>query len=197
MTVHWLSEPIPDQDIATILGVPATKPARTLMDLAATESAASTESYLDGYLRRGLVSVRFLAKWLDDPRRVRQRGAQTLRRLVEARTTIGVTDSDLEKKVLRCLRDAGLPTPRLQYQIFDGDTFVGRVDFAYPDEKVAIEADSFQFHHGRQSFDHDRARGNDINALGWQVLRVTSTHLDRDPRALERWVRQALARGQG
>lgn len=118
---------------------------------------------------------------------------RVLRRLVEARTLAGVTDSPLETAVLRLLREEGLPVPMLQFEVRDGDRFVARVDFAYPDQGVAIEADGFRYHDGRRHFDHERARGNDLEALGWRVLRVTSKHLERHRPDVAKWIRRAMA----
>ena len=96
--------------------------------------------------------------------------------------------------MLKLLRDADLPRPMLQYEVYDGDRFVARPDFAYPEHRVAIEADSFRYHDTRQSFDAERARGNELLALGWQVLRVTAKHLAEDPDGVATWVRKALSR---
>jgi hypothetical protein len=49
------------------------------------------------------------------------------------------------------------------------------------DEQVAIETDGFRYHDRRHEFDDERARGNDLQGMGWQVLRVTSKHLEEDP----------------
>ena len=192
--IHWLREPIPPEDITTIDGIPVTKSARTLLDLATVEPEYVVERCLEDALRRRLVSLPFLERWLDDPRRKRHRGEPVLQRLVEARATVGVTDSPLETQVLKLLREAGLPIPMLQYEVRDGDRFVARPDFAYPAKRVAIEADSFRYHDGRPAFDHDRARINELQALGWLVLLITSKHLEQDPDAVVAWVRAALDR---
>ena len=81
----------------------------------------------------------------------------------------------------------------LQYVVRDGDRFVARVDFAYPDERVAIEADGYRYHDDRRTFDDERARGNDLEALGWRVLRVTSEHLERHRESVAEWIRRALS----
>ncbi len=94
------------------------------------------------------------------------------------------------------LRNAGLPIPMLQYVVYDGDRFIARLDFAYPSERVAIEVDGFRYHDGRAQFDHERARGNDLQAIGWRILRVTSKHLEQDPEGVVVWVRRALQREQ-
>src|SRR5439155_15646509 len=100
----------------------------------------------------------------------------------------------LETQVLKLLRNAGLPIPILQYVVRDGSRFIARLDFAYPDQRVAIEADGFRYHDDRQGFDAERARGNEIQALGWHVLRITSKHLQQDPDVVVAWVRRALNR---
>ena len=117
-----------------------------------------------------------------------------MRRLVDVRMERGVTDSWLEDDVLDLLADAGLPTPQVQFIRKDGDRFVARLDFAYPEQRVAIEADGFRYHADRRSFDDDRARANAVLALGWRVLRVTAKHLEDDPGGVVAWVRQALNR---
>lgn len=190
--IHWTRDPIPEDYITTIDEIRATKPARTLLDLAEVEPVDVIERCLDDALRRRLVSLPFLERWLQDPQRKRHRGAPVLQRLIDARATIGVTESPLETEVLRILRNAGLPIPMLQYVVQDGDRFIARLDFAYPDPLVAIEADGFRYHDDRREFDHERARGNEIQAMGWRVLRVTSTHLEQDPDGVVAWVRRAL-----
>jgi len=191
--IHWTQDPIPEEDVTTIDGIPVTGPARTLLDLATVEGEDVVERCLDDALRRRLVSLKFLERWLADPRRKRHRGAPVLQRLVAARATIGATESPLETQVLRLLRNAGLPTPMLQYIVRDGGRFIARLDFAYPDDRVAIEADGFQYDRV-QEFDDERARGNEIEALGWHVLRITSKHLQQDPDVVVAWVRRALNR---
>jgi len=190
--IHGTQDPIPGEDIGRIDGIPVTKPARTLLDLATVVPEEVLEAALDDAVRRRFVSVSFLDRWLDDPRRRRLRGAPALRRLVDVRATVGVTESPLETQVLRLLRKAGLPVPMLQYVVRDGRRFVARLDFAYPDEHVAIEADGFRYHDGRRQFDDERARGNEIQSIGWHVLRVTSRHLEQDPEGVAGWVRRAL-----
>jgi hypothetical protein len=191
--VHWTQDPIPDEDITAIDGIPVTKPARTLLDLATVEPEDVVERCLDDALRRRLVSLPFLERWLADPQRRRHRGTSVLKRLVEARATIGATDSPLETQVLRLLREEGFPIPMLQYVVRDADRFVARVDFAYPDERVAIEADGFRYHDDRRGFDDERARGNQLEAMGWRVLRVTSQHLEAHGESVAEWVRRALS----
>ncbi|MGH2784943.1 MAG: type IV toxin-antitoxin system AbiEi family antitoxin domain-containing protein [Actinomycetota bacterium] len=197
IVVHRLSVPLPHEDVSKIDGIPVTKPARTLLDLASTESGRMTARFVDDALRRGLVTLSFLERWLKDPRRKHQRGAPLLRELVEERAIRGVTESQLEADALTLLNDAGLPIPMVQYIVEDRGRIVARLDLAYPEQRVAIELDGFRFHDTRDSFDAERARGNELQAMGWNVLRVTAKHLERDRDEVVAWVRRVLRERAG
>jgi len=194
VVIHWSSDLIPEEDLTTIDGIPVTTPARTLLDLATVEPEVLIERCLDDALRRRLVSLRFLKRWLDDPRRQRHRGLPMLKRLVAARARSGPTHSPLETDVLQLLTRAGLPTPELQHEVYEDERFVGRLDFAYPEQLVGIEADGYRHHDHRGTFDDERRRGNELAALGWNVLRLTSKHLEENPSGVATWVRRALER---
>ena len=64
-------------------------------------------------------------------------------------------------------------TPKLQYKIFNGPKAVARVDFAWPEMKLAAEYDGWEFHCSEEAFKKDRQRDRDLAALGWQVIRFT------------------------
>lgn len=190
--VHRLSAPIPVEDVTTIDGLPVTKPARMLLELAATESEHMTARFLDDALRRGLVSFLYLERWLTDPRRRHQRGARTLHGLMQEGRGHGVVESWLEGGAMALLKAADLPMPILQHRVDEGGRIIGRLDFAYPEQRVGIELDGFRFHDTRDRFDAERARGNQLQALGWKILRVTSKHLEQSPDEVIAWIRRAI-----
>ncbi|GAB3622373.1 hypothetical protein GCM10027418_04550 [Mariniluteicoccus endophyticus] len=66
------------------------------------------------------------------------------------------------------------------------------LDVAFHREQVAVEIDSWQFHGGFEAFQHDRSRHNDLEAMGWRVLRITPEMLDEQPGQVVAWVREAL-----
>lgn len=88
-------------------------------------------------------------------------------------------DSELEARVARWLRAAGLPPPVGQHPVLVGDRRY-RIDYAYPDLGIAIELDGWGAHGTRRAFDLDRARGNDLELTGWTLLRFTSTSTRHD-----------------
>ncbi len=81
--------------------------------------------------------------------------------------------SQKEVDLVRWLVAAGLPKPVQQYAIKLGNRTV-RVDAAYPDLKIAIEYDGWEWHRGRKAFDDDRARDNELELGGWLHFRFTS-----------------------
>jgi very-short-patch-repair endonuclease len=82
-------------------------------------------------------------------------------------------DSDLETYVWQVLIDAGLPAAARQHRVVVGGQPY-KIDLAYPDLRIAIEADGFDPHRSRTAFDSDRERQNDLIGAGWSVLRFTS-----------------------
>lgn len=56
---------------------------------------------------------------------------------------------------------------------------VGRLDFVV-EETVAVEADGWAFHGGREAFEGDRARDRSMLALGIPVMRFTAREIRTD-----------------
>jgi very-short-patch-repair endonuclease len=86
------------------------------------------------------------------------------------------TENDFEERFRGLARRAGLPQPKAQYRVGPY-----RLDFAWPEEKVAVETDGWATHGRRQAFEDDRARDAFLLAAGWRVLRVTYRRLRREP----------------
>jgi very-short-patch-repair endonuclease len=81
--------------------------------------------------------------------------------------------SVLESLLRLALREAGLH-PVSQHVIRDRDgRFVARVDFCWPDQRLVVEADGFAYHADRAAYRRDRERLNQLERLGWRVLRFT------------------------
>lgn len=173
-------------DVTVVDEIPVTTAARTLIDLAACVEADVVEEALDDALRRRLVTVARV-RW-----RMRELGARagnkTLIRLLDARaTTSRAPESVFETQLLRVLRAAGVPLPVVQHRVGSY-----RVDFAYPDARVAIEADGFRWHSSRQQWDRDLARRNALTMLGWTILHVTWTQLTERPEEVVEAVRALI-----
>ena len=100
-------------------------------------------------------------------------------------------ESVLETLLRLVLHGAGL-RPRTQYTIRDRRTFVARVDFCWPEQRLVVEADGFAFHSDRAAYRRDRDRHNDLERLGWRVLRFTWEDVHRRPEHVVGLVRECL-----
>ena len=173
---------LPPVDRTSVSGIPATTPARTLLDLATMMPEPAFHDVLDVALLRRLVvpaRLRARAEALWTPRR--GGCAVVLRALDERAHARGELRNVWEARVLRELRARGLPEPSCNHLVRVG----GRrrhLDFAWPAQAVALEFDGFEPHSLRRVFDDDRVRQNDLVDAGWRVFRVTSTSLTNDPK---------------
>ena len=163
---------------------------RTLVDIAGSVSTDVLERCVEDALRRRLTSTKHLHWLLGDRYGKGAAGISTLRRLLDSR--LPGTESEFEVRLLQALRRSSLPSPLPQYEIFDGRRFIARVDFAYPWAKVAIEADSYQFHSGREAWERDLKRRNALTAVGWLVIHVTYRQLEEGLAEVTERVRDAL-----
>lgn len=60
------------------------------------------------------------------------------------------------------------------------------LDVGFEAERVALEVDGYEFHHGRQAFENDRERGNDLVLERWRHLHITWAMLDDEQRLVAR-----------
>lgn len=164
-------DPFPRRDRGSLRGVPITSVARTLLDLAATSGEVA--ALVERAVVDDLVTVPQLVDILDRNRG--RRGAARLRAALDG----GAVTSALERRVAAILRGSGLPP-------FVREFPVGRcrLDFAWPDRRVAIEADGRRWHSSRNDFARDRAKHNALVAAGWRVLRVTWDDADDSARVV-------------
>lgn len=170
---------LPDGDITEIEGIAVTTPARTLVDVAAVLHPSTLELAVDEALRRELVELSTLSCRLEELAKPGRRGIRALRRvLCQRRPDAAPTESVRETMLLNALRRAGLPEPWIQFEVQDDHgRFVGRVDAAYPEERIALEYDSYLHHGGRSKYLRDLARRNALTSAGWQVVHVTAPDL--------------------
>lgn len=178
-------------DRRSIDGIPVTSPERTLIDLAAVLDGAALELALEDAFRRGLTTHGRVQTRLDALGGKGRAGSGTLRRLLRLRQA-PPAESALEVRVERFLRERGLAHRFVrQHEVWDGERR-RRLDWAVPEEKLALEADSWRYHSSRQAWSRDRARNDRLEALGWRFVSVTDQGLTRDPDLLEARIVRAL-----
>ena len=123
-------------------------------------------------------------------------GLRRCRGSVAARRTVGLADglaeSPPETRLRLLLHRSGMPLPVAQFEVRSGGRFVARVDFAWPDRRLAVEYDGV-WHGDPQQFPEDRRRLNRLAAAGWRVHFVTKEDMRR-PDELLAGVAAALRR---
>lgn len=180
-------------------GMPVSSVARTLMELSAVVRFDVMERALDDALRRRLVTMEYLHRSLDHVLSRGVRGAPVMRMLLERRGDGGaVPGSFTEAEVIRTLVAHGLPAAHRQYEVRGADgRLLGRVDLAYPDARVAVEIDTYQYHSSRNDWSRDQARANGLATAGWSILRVTPEMVRDDPAAVTVDIRRAIEQAHG
>ena len=167
-------------------GVLVTTPTATALRLAGSLSPDDAVVAVDRLLAAGLVDLaplRSLAVALIGPNSARARRALDL---ADERS-----ESPQETRLRLLLRRSGLPAPVPQYVVRDErGRHVARVDFAWPEQKVAVEYDG-AWHAEPGQFAKDRARLNRLQAAGWRVVFVTAGDL-RNPLDLAAHIAEAL-----
>ena len=189
LKVHKVSSP---SRAVRIEGLSVTPLSQTLLDVAAAVAPDDLEEALESALRRRLTTMPKLQAFVEQHCVRGRRGCAPLRRLLNERGDIPATGSRFETRFNRLLRKARLPLPRRQVEIFDGGRFIGRVDFAYPEAKILIEADGYLFHSGRKAWQRDGRKGNVYGLQGWLILRFTTEDLKERPNEVIETVRAAL-----
>jgi len=176
---------LPDEDVVVRRGTRVTGRVRTALDLAALRPIDEAVVAVDAFLVATRTPV-------DDVRRaaaaVTGRGRRYVRRVLERAD--GLAGSPQETRLRLLLGRSDLPAPVAQFRVRDAGGFVARVDFAWPEHRLALEYEG-AWHGAPQQVGLDRERLNRIFAAGWRVVFVTAADLHRPERLLAR-IREAL-----
>jgi hypothetical protein len=176
------------EDITQRGGVRVTTAGRTALDLARIEPVEEAVVALDQFLRAGHVTLEQLRA---EAAARRGPGCRRMRRAAELADALA--ESPQETRVRLILHGSRLPRPTAQYTVRGADGgFLARVDFAWPDAKVAVEYEGMWHGQSSQQVARDRRRLNDLTAAGWTVVFVTAGDL-RDPIQVIARVAAALA----
>ena len=111
-----------------------------------------------------------------------RRGIVAVRDLVPLANA--ASESPMESEARLVMLDGGLPTPVLQYEIVDVDGEVWRVDFAWPELRVAAEYDSVEWHGDAEALRRDRRRYEALRVAGWTVVPILADDVRRFPQDL-------------
>lgn len=154
--------------LSVVAGRPATSPAWTAVEVARSLRRPRALATLDAALRSGTCDRAEL--WRAAVRQAGRRGIVAVRGLIPL--TVAEAESPMESEARLAMIDGGLPIPKLQFEILDGNRRRRRVDFAWPDQQVAAEYDGVDWHSGAEAMRRDRERQAALLDVGWVVIPI-------------------------
>jgi hypothetical protein len=189
------SKALDPTDCRVVDNIPVSSPELTLLMLGAVCSPLTVEMALDVALRRELVTYASTWEVVDRLARRGRNGAGVLRTILDERApNQAVPESPMETRLLWLLRRLGFPPPVPQYEVRHNGEFVGRLDAAYPEQRVGLEYQSYEHHIGKLPLDRDNARRRRFKNIGWKVVEVTPEDFRNQGLHLARELHAALCR---
>jgi hypothetical protein len=176
--------------LTLVAGRPATAPAWTAIEVARGLRRPRALATLDAALRSGACSRRDLLKAAEQ--QSGRRGIVAVRELLPL--VVAEAESPMESEARLVMIDGGLPTPVLQYEVVDTNGRTWRLDFAWPEHRVAAEYDGVAWHCGPDAFFRDRRRAAALQELGWVAVPLVAEDVRRRPWELVRRIEVQLER---
>ena len=78
----------------------------------------------------------------------------------------------------RLLAEAGIETTD-EYPVYEGTRLVAELDLAIPELRIGIECQSWKWHATPEAQRHDAARKRTLRRLGWEIIDLWWSDLDR------------------
>jgi hypothetical protein len=160
------------RDVTRERGVPTTSRARTILDIAPRLTTNQLKRMVNDARRPGLLRLEAIRDVVERNRR--HPGAKLLKPFAE--TTQNPTNSGFEDDLLAFTEGYGLPTP-----LINVDVNGRQADAYFPDHKLIVETDGWEFHNDRQAFESDRERDAENLRHGISTVRITRDRLTAEP----------------
>lgn len=190
IVIHTSTTLAPD-DLCVLAGLPATSLARSIVDAADHLQRRQLANLLAQAERASLLDLAAVRETLE---RVRARPTPGYARLAgvlaeHAQLGAQLSRSDVEAALRGIAVRARLPPPQLNRMV-GGD----EVDALWPDLRLGIEIDSWEFHRDRRSFVADRAKLRRLYLQGLTVLPYAAADVVFRPAAVAKELRNVHAR---
>lgn len=185
---HW-ARTLDPADTTTIDGIPVTTVARALLDQAERLHSQRLRTLLEETLRREVFDLGAISATID--RNAGRRGIRPLRDAIATLSDIApLLGSGMAAGFLELVREHGLPEP-LTEQYIEGEL----VDFWWPQSRLIVEVDGWEFHRSHEKFEADRRKDAKHQAAGYRVLRYTWQRIQYEAAAVAAEVRAVLRLG--
>ncbi len=181
-----------DDDCTVIDKIPVTNAQRTLIDTGIVAGFNRLEEGFDGAERDGLIVIGDVERRHTQLRRRGRNGVGPSAVCLETRLAVN-PHSPLERRFVRLLQDAGLPTPVCQHPVRLLTGRIVRIDCAYVDLTLGYELDGHGTHATRAQRAADHVRAGDLGDVGWEIRRFTYEQVMKQGDVVVRKVRATLA----
>lgn len=178
------AEALVEDDLARHEKIPVSAVPRTLLDFAAADPWFLPQA-LDNAHRLGLLDLVALDALLKRSRGFR--GVARLRTALEIHRPAAFTRSGLERHFLELVRRAALSLPSMNLYVEGHE-----LDAYWPDERFAVELDTYDYHGSPQAFEADRVRQEELKLAGVEMVRITGARMDREPKAVAKQLHRLL-----
>jgi hypothetical protein len=163
-------------------GLPISRPARSVVELAATQPAAVIGRVADDLIAARVTTLADIQAVFASVVRPGKPGMSKLATILEERGE-GYTPpgSELERAMFEALAAGGLPAPVRQVPLPGRSLVRGLADAAYLDAKIVLEADGRRWHNRMEQARVDRARDAQVVRAGWVPIRFVYEQIVHDP----------------
>lgn len=184
---------LPESQVTSLYGVPATTACRTVTDIARSSSFMEGVVVVDSALYERYTSKAELRRTLAAC--ARWPGIARASEVVDFASQLA--ESAFESCARVVFREQGLPAPELQVPILGREgTLIARVDFLWRRHWVIAEADGLLKYDSGQKAIAERQRDRRLQEAGFEVIHFTWKELFTDPARVAQRIRDAFARQQ-
>jgi hypothetical protein len=176
--------------LTSIGGRLVTEPDWTAIEVARVLRRPRALAALDAALRSGSCSSSQL--WTAAEQQAGRRGIVVVRELIDVAN--GLAESAMESEARLVMMDGGLPGPVLQYEIVDRHGRLWRLDFAWPEARLAVEYDGVDWHSDPDALRRDRQKRAALTEMGWMLISIVADDVRRTPDLTVGQIESALDR---
>ena len=176
------------RDVSSFANIPVTGIVRTMIDCSTQLEAAGIERMVNQADARRLIRLDLLRAELES--RPGLWGVAKLRDVID-RHTFRLTDSELERRFLRLVHEAGIEPP-LTGRHLNGF----KVDFFWPQLGLVVETDGLTYHRTPAQQKRDHVRDQAHSAAGLTPLRFTHEQVRYERDHVVKTLRETVRRLQ-
>jgi hypothetical protein len=190
---------LPAHHILVVNGLRVTTPARMVADLASLADVPGTRpkalhpkkveriadsAFAAGLFRRAELEA-METEWCERGRQ----GSVWLHEYLASRPKEWTPPaSNVARRFVQLIKDAGMPEPRSEVNVGNGNRWLGRVDCLDPELPLIAEIDSDRYHIAPLDSESDARRDIDMGDGGFATIRFKESEIWFDPQGtVERW----------